>query len=505
MDLSLLHPYLTDIFSEYRGRVSLDGRLTGYGADLRPYANITIESGDFVPRSAIIGSQVTLVQPVTFEMMPSIGPPPLAADGTTPLTGIMEFRLKPVPDGKLKNIVRLLRDENKLNIDEVHLHFEEFVPRTYKIAVSASDMVVAVPRTVRATINTPRLVFDMWDHEMDDLPPERRMRLSGDIQILRGEYTKDVTGLQELNQDLRNSLTSRAETGEISLFERVPALKRLMLDLSLTGDGGFFVRNQVAVLKTNLELRIDLKEVKGFIYSMPDDLEEERLQISGDVSLLPESKLTYARREFEVSNGRVDFGGLNFVEANVTATRTFSLQRVVPRRVSVRALIRVARVCVWKRSSCRQSSSYPRLKLNPNLTSSCRVKVGASPFEVAMLVLTGSYPEDLSGAASAQPATEVLLAPLLSLVERPLEDTLKVDLALTPDSQAPLSSMPTKYYRDGSGSYSRVLVGDDSDSRQQQIGLEYQINNVTFGELSSERTSSLVTTTGRLRLKLNLN
>ena len=279
---SLLHPYLTDIFSEYRGRVSLDGRLTGYGADLRPYANITIESGDFVPRSAIIGSQVTLVQPVTFEMMPSIGPPPLAADGTTPLNGIMEFRLKPVPDGKLKNIVRLLRDENKLNIDEVHLHFEEFVPRTYKIAVSASDMVVAVPRTVRATINTPRLVFDMWEHEMDDLPPERRMRLSGDIQILRGEYTKDVTGLQELNQDLRNSLTSRAETGEISLFERVPALKRLMLDLSLTGDGGFFVRNQVAVLKTNLELRIDLKEVKGFIYSMPDDLEEERLQISGE-------------------------------------------------------------------------------------------------------------------------------------------------------------------------------------------------------------------------------
>ena len=77
-------------------------------------------------------------------MMPSIGPPPLAADGTTPLNGIMEFRLKPVPDGKLKNIVRLLRDENKLNIDEVHLHFEEFVPRTYKIAVSASDMVVAV-------------------------------------------------------------------------------------------------------------------------------------------------------------------------------------------------------------------------------------------------------------------------------------------------------------------------------------------------------------------------
>ena len=62
----LLHPYLTDIFSEYRGRVSLDGRLTAT-VPIRPYANITIESGDFVPRSAIIGSQVTLVQPVTLK------------------------------------------------------------------------------------------------------------------------------------------------------------------------------------------------------------------------------------------------------------------------------------------------------------------------------------------------------------------------------------------------------------------------------------------------------
>ena len=120
-----------------------------------------------------------------------------------------------------------------------------------------------------------------------------------------------------------------------------------------------------------------------------------------------------------------------------------------------------------------------------------------------MLVLTGSYPRIEWRRAPNQPPKCYWL--LLSLVERPLEDTLKVDLALTPDSQGSLVIDANKILSRRLRLYSRVLVGDDSDSRQQQIGLEYQINNVTFGELSSERTSSLVTTTGRLRLKLNLN
>ena len=197
------------------------------------------------------------------------------------------------------------------------------------------------------------------------------------------------------------------------------------------------MRNQVAVLKTNLELRIDLKEVKGFIYSMPDDLEEERLQISGDVSLLPESKLTYARREFEVSNGRVDFGGSPcgsqcHGNQNLLSSAGWCLVGLSSSFDTGGAGVRLEEVVLSAKLV------LPTIETQPQFDFQLSSKGGASPFEVAMLVLTGSYPEDLSGAASAQPATEVLLAPLLSLVERPLEDTLKVDLALTPDSQGSL-------------------------------------------------------------------
>jgi hypothetical protein len=49
------------------------------------------------------------------------------------------------------------------------------------------------------------------------------------------------------------------------------------------------------------------------------------------------------------------------------------------------------------------------------------------------------------------------------------------------------------------------MVGDDDEGSPQRFGLEYQINNIAFGELASEQTGSQVSTSGRLRLKLDLD
>ena len=122
-----------------------------------------------------------------------------------------------------------------------------------------------------------------------------------------------------------------------------------------------------------------------------------------------------------------------------------------------------------------------------------------------MLVLTGSYPENLSGVASAQPAAEVVLAPLLSLVERPLEDTFNVDLTLTPVSSGTLYIDANKILSRRLRLYSRVLVGEEEEGSPQKFRLEYQINNIAFGQLSNERSGSKVSTSGLLHLRLNLN
>ena len=95
IDLALLHPYVTGLFSEYTGRFQLNGRLTGYGVDVRPFANIKLEEASLVPRSSVLGGQISLIEPVTFQLQPTIGPPTLTPDGGQPVTGIMDLRLKP--------------------------------------------------------------------------------------------------------------------------------------------------------------------------------------------------------------------------------------------------------------------------------------------------------------------------------------------------------------------------------------------------------------------------
>ena len=104
-----------------------------------------------------------------------------------------------------------------------------------------------------------------------------------------------------------------------------------------------------------MEIRLNLEEITGFLYSMPNDTESERLSIRGDVNILPDSAITYARREFDVSSGNVNFGGRNFLDAQIEANRTFTLrtgQSVSQRRpVSTPA----PATFVLRRSSFRQS------------------------------------------------------------------------------------------------------------------------------------------------------
>jgi hypothetical protein len=323
--------------------------------------------------------------------------------------------------------------------------------------------------------------------------------------VVSGEYIADITGAEEINRGFRDRLTGRTQTSTISLFERIPSLKRLMLDLAVTGDGDFFLRNQVLTLTTDMELRLKLDRISGFLHAMPHDLPEDRLAIEGQITVLPESKLIYARREFDVTQGVVDFGGLNFLDASVQASETFTLRTGQSASTASTSFetgsgdIRLEEVVLAAKLVFPTRESPPTFEFNLSSNS------GASNFEVAMLVLTGSYPENLSGAASAQPAAEVVLAPLLNLVERPLEDTFNVDLTLTPVSSGTLYIDANKILSRRLRLYSRVLVGDDEEGSPQQFRLEYQINNIAFGQLSNEQSSNKVSTSGLLHFRLNLN
>ena len=274
------------------------------------------------------------------------------------------------------------------------------------------------------------------------------MKLAGNIDVIEGEYVADLTSSADINEDVRNRLSGRARRHSVSIFERIPSLKRLMLDLQVTGNGGFYVRNQVLTLTNDLEIKLNLERIQGFLIKQSGDLESEDLKIEGSIEVLPDSTITYARREFEVTSGVVDLGGRNFMAAQLEATRTFALRTdsessTVSSSFDTGASdVRLEEVMLSAGLTIPYRGAEPELKFDLSSNS------GASKLDVAWLVLTGSYPDNLSGSASAQPAAEVVLAPLLSLVERPLEDTSRSILPSLQCPQALYTSMPTSSYRD---------------------------------------------------------
>ncbi|MGB0645932.1 MAG: hypothetical protein ACPGQS_02095 [Bradymonadia bacterium] len=488
-----IKPFVKGTFSETQGRGRFVGRLTGPFASPVPELDLIIERLSLTPRSGVVGTLVELKDPLGLKLR-------VPADGATAGRMVIDRLIK----GE-KKPVRILRDESIFNLDELTVEFEAFSPNRVRINGRVFDLSVRVPGVLSATINAPELIVE-WSKAVGAggiVKP--RLLVGGSIEVQQGTFEQDITGVNQINQDVRNRFIGRSAIKRVSVAERFPILKRLYLDLSVTGDGDFFVRNRVTVLTLDMEIKLAFSQIRGYLYPAPGDRPDEQLKLVGDVTILPDSKLIYARRDFDVNRGIIDFGRGQFMDAELEASRTFTLRS---NRGSAGTNtqfdrgsgdVRLEEVNLTARIQQPTRQGVPKISMNLSSNS------GASKFDVAMLVLTGSYPEDASGAASAQPAAEVLLAPLLSLVERPLEDTLDIDLSLTPATAGSLFIDIDKMLSRRLRLYSRVFVGDGDDTNPQKFGLEYQINNTVLGEFTSEKTGNFLSTAGRLRLKLEID
>ena len=200
------------------------------------------------------------------------------------------------PGNERTNQFQLLRT-NLIEIDKVLVGFKS-LPLIESGSSVGSELNVNVPGVMRAvTTQVSALICGLSHWKVG---PEQRMKLPSTFESF-GEYTSNITGANQLNQSFRDNLGGKTQVRSVNVFERIPLLKRLMLDLSVTGDGDFFVRNQVFFLKLDLDLRLDLHTISGFLVSMPHDAPEDKLKIEGEVDILADSTVTDARRDFNVS------------------------------------------------------------------------------------------------------------------------------------------------------------------------------------------------------------
>jgi hypothetical protein len=290
------------------------------------------------------------------------------------------------------------------------------------------------------------------------------------------------------------------------VFERVPILQRLYVDLVVSGENDIFVRNNVAVFELDLEVRPQIR-VRGFLYSSQDTREEDQLTLEGSVETLPEtSKIVYAARKFEVTSGRVDFGRGSFLEGGVEANHVFRIRTGGGSSGATAGFGGGASEYVEAEVILAVAFRIPFRGARPELEVSFNSPSGAySQTDLASLVATGRLTSDLSGAASAQPALELALGPVLGLIERPLEETLDLDrVQFKPISTGALVIEADKELSRRLRLYSSTPVGEGTDETR-TFGLEYQLNNYLFGELKGERVDLVDQTTGNLRLRLSFD
>lgn len=502
--LEALAPFVQDTFSRIEGRARMDVSVTGSVESPVPEGRVGLVDVELAPRSSTVGREIALVEPVELTIEPSYGPFPAGQESRAG-TGVFTIALAPQRSRLTRgagadNVFVLRRDDADITISELTANFVAFAPESIVVALSGDEVAVNVPRTLRATVDLHDLRFELWKHRVPRRPTETRLRLAGDVELVHGEYTADIASAADINQGLRDDLSGRARTRSVDAFEKAPILKRLMLDLRIRNTDDFYVRNRIFVLALDLEIRSDLR-VKGFLYPLPTDAPEEALTIDGRVEVLDDSKIIYARRPFEVVDGLVTLGGGNFLTATVEATHTFRLRTdqggAAATRFDGSGSGDYREEEVTLDASVRMAT--PRSK--PEFELGLRSNSGASAIEVATLVLTGQYPSGLTGLSSAQPAAELVISPLLGLIEKPIADTLDLDLSLTSAETGALVIDVDKWLSRRLRLYSRTPVGEEDTDNPQTFGLEYRLNNEAVGELTNETLGVSNSTSARLRLR----
>ena len=509
LDLRALQPFVSSVFTRVEGAASLWLNVSGPVDDPVPTGRLRLNSAQLVPRSSVIAREIRLKRPVELEVFSDIGPMPVQ-EGTEPVRGVFSVQLPPYTGtrpghGPQPNRLVLRRDDGEIEVSRLQLDFVAFKPESVLVELDSDELVLNVPRTVRATAAVRGLRFEMWQHRPEKRPAETRLKLSGDIDLIRGEYTADISPTSEINQSLRNSITGRASARTIGVFERIPLLKRLMLDVRVRGDNDFFVRNQITLVALNLELRTDLS-VSGFLHELPGDEPGDALTIDGTVRTLPDSKITYLRRDYEVMTGLAQFGptaGGKFLKADIVAGHTFKIR--VDQGVASTTFdtgssgeFREEEVKVIAEVEIAQLGADPHIEIDFESSG------GLSDIEIATLITTGSLPSDLSGASGAQPATEIVFGPLFGVLTAPIEDTLDLELTLSTGDAGTLLIDAEKLLSRRLKLYSRTPIGDDDDSDPVTFGLEYRLNNSTYGEVTNERQGEQNLFGARVRLRLDL-
>ncbi len=367
-----------------------------------------------------------------------------------------------------------------------------FTPGAFKFDVWAHNIAYAIPETMNVTLDTDLVLtardpgdFSTW-------------KVAGDVEVLDGLFYQDISVLErELTGRVLGAFNRTTEVYEASIFDEVPELEQIELDLALKARDGFKLKNQIDRFGLDLEFRIDLVLASTI----------EALRLTGDVDVI-DGDVLFQGETFVVRTGTVRFSG--------DAGRPF---------VDVVAVADIRNAC---RASALQDEFTGALALNGAVTTTSEVQdevyqislnvngnsdnlnilYDSVPFadqrDILSLILTGCTVDLLTASSASQPTLETLLGPLIGRLEREIQEVVRVEeFNITPGVNRTQVLISDDLTRRLSWRFQLDKTFNQANSTGQSGQLEYQLTD-RLAAIFEESSYSDLNTPNRFQLDLKL-
>jgi hypothetical protein len=329
------------------------------------------------------------------------------------------------------------------------------LPTSVDMSAFAANVGYRVPEVVNLTLggNVRFVALDLNDFDT--------WSLSGDIDLLDGRFYQNFDLLS--GYFAFGNLGRNMEAFALPVWRTVEALRRMRADLSITGRDRLFVDSRIANAEMNLEMRTDL-EIGGTFGNM---------DVRGELETLPGSRVVYRGRSFEARTMILRFEGdldeFGYPMPRLDAELASSIRPCVRR----------------ERDSFSATDPNARNQASATTTSSVLITAfveGLLPYELTFrlestpfydqrdqlsLILTGCTVDELTAAQAGAPTLDIVLRPVIDLVERNVEERLEFDdVDLIPTTQGSAGILIQDEVSERFSWTLDATVGSGEDNRQ---------------------------------------
>ena len=369
---------------------------------------------------------------------------------------------------------------------------KEFTPGGFDLSLWMHNISYAVPEAAHVTLDSD---LRMRGEQISELSS---WRVAGTVELIDGLYYQDISVLErELTGRVMGAFDRRTEVYEASLFEELPELGEVQLDVALKAPDGFKLKNQIDRFGLDLEFRIDL-QLSGAV---------EALSVTGDVDVIDGSVL-FQGEQFVVRTGTVRFSGdaeRPFIDVVATADirnacRGNALQNEFTGSLALNGAVTT--------NNELQEEIY-QISLNVRGTSdNLDISYDSVPFadqrDIISLILTGCTVDLLTASSASQPTLETLLGPLIGRLEREIQQVVRVEeFNITPGVNRTQVSISDDLTRRLSWRFQLDKAFNQANSTAQSGQLEYQLTD-RWAAIFEESSYSDLNTANRFQLDLKL-